>query len=87
MIKLLPKRHSQVVMLRYGLGGQEAQAHSQIAGSLGVSEERSRQLEREALHRLRELGWRPAARCRRLTSRNQLAAVMGGPLKTAPLTR
>jgi RNA polymerase primary sigma factor len=56
MIKLLPKRHRKVVMLRYGLDGGDAEPHSQIASRLGLSEERSRQLEREALHRLRELG-------------------------------
>jgi RNA polymerase primary sigma factor len=56
MMKLLPERHREVVMRRYGLNGEEAQTHAQIGAWLGVGEERSRQLEREALHRLRELG-------------------------------
>ncbi len=40
---------------RYGLAGGEAQSHAQIAAALGIGDERSRQLEREALRRLREL--------------------------------
>ena len=56
MLKLLPQRHRQVLVRRYGIDGQGPAPHAEIAASLGVGEERSRQLEREALHRLRELG-------------------------------
>jgi RNA polymerase primary sigma factor len=56
MLSALPPRHRQVILARYGLDGTEAQTHSEIAKGLGVGEERSRQLEREALHRLREMG-------------------------------
>ena len=52
-------------MRRYGLNGTPAQDHGEIAGWLGVGTDRSRQLEREALHRLREAGRRPRARCAR----------------------
>jgi DNA-directed RNA polymerase sigma subunit (sigma70/sigma32) len=45
-----------VLVRRYGLVDDRAQSHAEIGRSLGVGEERSRQLEREALHRLRELG-------------------------------
>ena len=55
LLRTLPDRHRQVVMRRYGLGGRPAQSHREIGALLGVKEERSRQLEREALHRLREL--------------------------------
>jgi len=55
LLKLLPPRHRQVLIRRYGIGGGRAQSHREIGKSLGVKEERSRQLEREALHRLREL--------------------------------
>jgi RNA polymerase primary sigma factor len=55
MLELLPERHRVVVARRYGLAGEEAQTHARIGAALGVGEERSRQLEREALHRLREL--------------------------------
>jgi RNA polymerase primary sigma factor len=56
MLRLLPERHRRVVLRRYGLLGDEGETHQEIALALGVSEERSRQLEREALHWLRELG-------------------------------
>lgn len=54
-LKALSKRHREVVVRRYGLAGGEAQSHAQIAAALGIGDERSRQLEREALRRLREL--------------------------------
>ena len=60
MVRLLPQRHGDVVVRRYGLG-QAAQSHKEIAWWLGVGEERSRQLEREALHRLRTIATAQAA--------------------------
>ena len=54
-VRLLPERHRQVVVHRYGLLGDRSRSHEEIGASLGVSKERSRQLERQALHRLREL--------------------------------
>jgi RNA polymerase sigma factor (sigma-70 family) len=53
--ELLPARHREVLHRRYGLRGRSAETHAQIAARLGVGEERSRQLERQALHWLREL--------------------------------
>jgi RNA polymerase sigma factor (sigma-70 family) len=61
MVKLLPERHRNVVVRRYGLGGQTPQSHEQIGAWLGVGEERSRQLEHEALHRLRTISTAQAA--------------------------
>jgi RNA polymerase primary sigma factor len=63
MVRLLPERHRQVVVRRYGLQDDTTQSHAEIASSLGLGEERTRQLEREGLHRLRQLGgeWRHAA--------------------------
>jgi RNA polymerase primary sigma factor len=55
MLRLLPERHREVLIRRYGLNGGEAQNHEEIGKSLGVGEERSRQIEREALHRLRSI--------------------------------
>jgi RNA polymerase primary sigma factor len=55
-VRLLPERQRQVVVHRYGLLRDRSRSHEDIGASLGVSEERSRQLERQALHRLRELG-------------------------------
>jgi RNA polymerase primary sigma factor len=55
MLRLLPARHRTVLLRRYGLIGDRGQSHDEIAARLGVGVERSRQLEREALHRLRDL--------------------------------
>jgi DNA-directed RNA polymerase sigma subunit (sigma70/sigma32) len=54
-ISLLPARHREVLQRRFGLGRDEAEGHAEIAGRLGVGEQRSRQLERQALHWLRSL--------------------------------
>jgi RNA polymerase primary sigma factor len=56
MVDVLPDRHREVLLRRYGLRGGEPETHAEIGARLGVGEERSRQLEREALHRLRSLG-------------------------------
>jgi len=55
MLRLLPERHRQVLVRRYGLDHGRAQTHEEIGEWLGVGEERSRQIEREALHRLRSI--------------------------------
>jgi RNA polymerase primary sigma factor len=55
MLRLLTPRHREVVVRRFGLSGAREQSHAEIAKWLGVGEERSRQLEREALHRLRSI--------------------------------
>jgi RNA polymerase primary sigma factor len=55
MVRLLPERHREVIVRRYGLSDDAAETHEQIGARLGVGEERSRQIEREALHRLRSI--------------------------------
>jgi RNA polymerase primary sigma factor len=56
MVDTLPDRHREVLLRRYGLRGEEPETHADIGARLGVGEERSRQLEREALRRLRSMG-------------------------------
>ena len=56
MVDTLPDRHREVLLRRYGLQGEEPETHAEIGSRFGVGEERSRQLEREALHRLRSMG-------------------------------
>ena len=56
MLDTLPHRHREVLLRRYGLRGEQPETHTQIGSGLGVGTERSRQLEREAQHRLRSLG-------------------------------
>jgi RNA polymerase primary sigma factor len=55
MIGLLPERHREVLIRRYGLSGKPPKSHREIGERLGVGEVRSRQIEREALHRLRSM--------------------------------
>jgi RNA polymerase primary sigma factor len=60
MLRLLPQRHREVIVCRYGLSDAGAQTHEQIGERLGVGEERSGQIEREALRRLRLIAAGPA---------------------------
>jgi RNA polymerase primary sigma factor len=60
MLRLLPQRHREVLIRRYGLDDGWVQSHEEISKWLGVGAERSRQLEREALHRLRSIAPPPA---------------------------
>jgi DNA-directed RNA polymerase sigma subunit (sigma70/sigma32) len=55
-VGVVPARHREVLLRRYGLGGHRVESHAEIAARMGVGEERSRQLEHQALHWLRELG-------------------------------
>jgi len=55
MLRLLPGRHREVIIRRYGLNETRAQSYAEIGEWLGLGEERSRQIEREALHRLRSV--------------------------------
>jgi RNA polymerase nonessential primary-like sigma factor len=50
----LSDRHRRVVEARYGLGGQDIATLEALAGELGVTRERVRQLQMEALVRLRQ---------------------------------
>ena len=52
----LPERLSQVIALRYGIAQRDAVGYREIADQLGVSRERARQLEQEALRKLRGRG-------------------------------
>lgn len=55
MLQRLPERHRAVLVARYGLAGADALDHGEIGPALGVGVQRSRQLEREALQRLRSI--------------------------------
>lgn len=55
MLALLPERHREILLRRYGLRGDAPQSHEEIGASLGLGSERTRQLERQALQRLREM--------------------------------
>jgi RNA polymerase primary sigma factor len=55
MLRLLPNRHREVLIRRYGLNHTRIQSYEEIGKWLGVGHERSRQIELEALHRLRSI--------------------------------
>jgi RNA polymerase primary sigma factor len=55
LLELLPARHREVLVRHYGLLGDGDESHDEIADRLGVGVERSRQIERQALHWLRSL--------------------------------
>jgi RNA polymerase primary sigma factor len=63
MVGRLPARHREVVLGRFGLDGANPESYHAIARRIGVGETRCRQIEREALQRLRQLasGWAPPA--------------------------
>ncbi len=54
LMEQLPQREATVLRLRYGLGGETPRTLAQVGSSLGVSRERVRQLEVQAMKRLRE---------------------------------
>ena len=53
-LKELPEREQQILELRYGLKGKEPLTLEEIGKILGISRERVRQLEEQALERLRD---------------------------------
>jgi RNA polymerase primary sigma factor len=55
LLPFLPQQHREVLVRRYGLNGNRVQSHKEIGRWLGVGEERSRQIERDSLHRLRSI--------------------------------
>jgi RNA polymerase sigma factor (sigma-70 family) len=55
LLRRLPERQREVLVRRYGLHDDHAQSHEEIGAWLGVGEERSRQIERQALHWLRTM--------------------------------
>jgi RNA polymerase primary sigma factor len=50
----LRERDRYVLVRRYGLGGIEAATLTELSEELGISRERVRQIQREALRRLRD---------------------------------
>src|SRR5690242_3531455 len=54
-VEQLPERHRQVVRMRYGIDGSEPQRLSETGRALGISAERVRQIENDALRRLAEV--------------------------------
>jgi RNA polymerase primary sigma factor len=55
MLRLLPERYREVLVRRYGLNDRRADSHTEIGERLEIGAERSRQIERDALRRLRSI--------------------------------
>ncbi len=56
LMESLTQRQKQVIMLRYGLEGDSPMSLEQTGKLLGISKERARQVEKEAMDKLRRLG-------------------------------
>jgi DNA-directed RNA polymerase sigma subunit (sigma70/sigma32) len=54
LVGQLPDQQAEIIRLRYGLGGSEAQTQAKIAKGMGVSPQRIGQLETAALVWLRQ---------------------------------
>jgi RNA polymerase primary sigma factor len=60
-LNILPEREKELIELRFGLGEEEAMTLAEVGNRLGITRERARQLEAQALERLRD----PVAASRR----------------------
>lgn len=58
MLEALPHREALVLRLRYGLEGGKVHTLKEIGGKMGITRERVRQIEAQALRRLRQPGAR-----------------------------
>jgi RNA polymerase primary sigma factor len=56
LLSELPEREAEVIRLRFGLGGGAQRTLEEIGARLSLSRERARQLERDALRKLRVAG-------------------------------
>ncbi len=53
VLSTLPPREARILQLRYGLGGGESYTLEEVGQKMGVTRERVRQIEAQALRRLR----------------------------------
>ena len=54
ILEALPEREAFIIRLRHGIGGSDVHTLQDIGGMLGITRERTRQLEARALNHLRE---------------------------------
>jgi RNA polymerase sigma factor (sigma-70 family) len=55
LLRYLPPREQKILMLHYGLEGYKKSTLPEIGGLFGVTGERIRQIEKQALSRLQKL--------------------------------
>jgi RNA polymerase sigma factor (sigma-70 family) len=53
LLATLPEREAEVLRLRFGVGGGAGRTLEEVGARMSLSRERARQLEREALRKLR----------------------------------
>ena len=56
LLSMLTPRQQQILRLRFGMDGNKSHSLDQIGQLMGISKERVRQIERQAMLRLKELG-------------------------------
>lgn len=56
LLSMLTERQQQILRLHFGLDGGKSHSLDQIGTLLGISKERTRQIEKQAMDRLKELG-------------------------------
>jgi RNA polymerase sigma factor (sigma-70 family) len=56
LLSMLPQRENQVLRLHFGMEDGKCYSLAQISTILGVSKERVRQIEKQAMERLKEFG-------------------------------
>ena len=56
LLSMLTERQQQILRLHFGLDGGKSHSLDQIGILLGISKERTRQIEKQAMDRLKELG-------------------------------
>jgi RNA polymerase sigma factor (sigma-70 family) len=56
LLSLLDERQQQILRLHFGMADGTCHSLEQIGASLGISKERARQIERQAMEKLKKLG-------------------------------
>lgn len=56
LLSMLTERQQQILRLHFGLDGSKSRSLEEIGILLGISKERARQIEKQAMDRLKELG-------------------------------
>lgn len=56
LLSMLTERQAQVLRMHYGMDGGTCRSFEQIGAQLGISKERARQIEKQAIERLKQLG-------------------------------